>query len=123
MSIAEKLTEIAENVPKVYEAGKQAEYDRFWDSLQNSGNRTHYQYGFAGIGWNPTTLNPKYKVAPLNEQQGCSYIFSQCNRGAATPIDFSKIADKFDFSNGVYCPGIFADANIDNVYADLSMRT
>ena len=37
MSIAEKLTAIAENVPKVYEAGQKSEYDRFWDAYQNNG--------------------------------------------------------------------------------------
>ena len=40
MSIAEKLTTVAENVPKVYEAGKKAEYDAFWDKYQNNGKRT-----------------------------------------------------------------------------------
>ena len=34
MTMEEKLQAIAENVPKVYEAGRQAEYDVLWDKLQ-----------------------------------------------------------------------------------------
>ena len=46
MSIAEKLTLAAENVPKVYEAGKQAEHDRFWDDIQQFGERKNYENAF-----------------------------------------------------------------------------
>ena len=38
MTIAEKLTAVAENQQKVFDAGKQAEYDRFWDTIQNKGS-------------------------------------------------------------------------------------
>ena len=40
MSIAEKLQQIAENEQNVYDAGKKAQYDEFWDNYQNKGNRT-----------------------------------------------------------------------------------
>ena len=62
MSKAEKLTTIAENEQKVFEAGKQAEYDRFWDSYQENGNKTNYLYAFAGKGWNNETFKPKYDL-------------------------------------------------------------
>ena len=39
MSIAEKLITIAENEERVYESGKKAAYDRFWDVYQQNGNR------------------------------------------------------------------------------------
>jgi hypothetical protein len=45
MSIAEKLTTVAENVPKVYEAGQQAERERFWGGFQNYGEPQNYYYG------------------------------------------------------------------------------
>ncbi len=64
MSIAEKLTAIAENQQKVFDAGKQAEYDRFWDEFQDYGNRTNYTYAFAYGGWTDETYNPKYKIRP-----------------------------------------------------------
>lgn len=62
MSIAEKLTTIAENEQKVFDSGKQAEYDKFWDSYQENGNRTNYEYCFSGRGWNDETFKPKYDM-------------------------------------------------------------
>lgn len=79
MSIAEKLTTVAENQQKVYDAGvaagqmqggydqgytagQQAEYDRFWDAFQDNGNRTDYEKTFFHSFWNDTTYNPKYPI-------------------------------------------------------------
>lgn len=67
MSIAEKLTTIAENVPKVYEAGAKSEYDRFWDAYQSNSSGfgygvKPYYYAFAGSGWNDDTFKPKYNI-------------------------------------------------------------
>lgn len=79
MSIAEKLTQVAENMQKVYDAGKaaggfsdgyeagqKAEYDRFWNAYQQNGNATDYQYAFAGSRWNAETFKPKYDLKPTN---------------------------------------------------------
>ena len=46
MSIADKLTTIAENEQRVYDAGKQAQYDEFWDDFQKNGTEYMY-YGYA----------------------------------------------------------------------------
>ena len=66
MSIAQKLTTIAENIPKVYEAGKAAGgdnyYDEFWDEVQNNGKTFNYNYAFAGSSWNDKTFKPKYDI-------------------------------------------------------------
>ena len=62
MSIAEKLTTIAENEQRVYEAGKTAEYDRFWDIFQNNGARKSYNATWRGKGWNRDVYNPKYPI-------------------------------------------------------------
>ncbi len=64
MSIAEQLTTIAENVPKVYEAGKKSEYDKFWDAFQNNGNKTNYYVAFYGPSWNNDNFKPKYLIKP-----------------------------------------------------------
>lgn len=64
MSIAEKLTTVAENVEKVYEAGKKAEYDAFWDRFQKYGNRRAYNFAFINAGkcWDKTNFRPKYNI-------------------------------------------------------------
>lgn len=62
MTIKQDLIDIAENVSKVHKAGKQAEYDAFWDAYQDYGNRTATQGMFMGKGWNAETLKPKYSI-------------------------------------------------------------
>lgn len=82
MSIADKLTQIAENEQKVYDAGyekgkaeggggnteeayqqgRQDEYDAFWDAYQDNGNRTDYANCFSGQGWTEETYKPKYDI-------------------------------------------------------------
>ena len=74
MSIAEKLTAIAENEQKVYEAGKQAEYDAFWDSFQQSGNRTHYGRAFSNSPFTKEVFNPKYDLICTSANAMFAYI-------------------------------------------------
>lgn len=64
MSIAEKLTQIAENIPEVFEAGKKAEWDEFMDSFQNGIYPDIYEYRFSGCGWNDDTFKPKHSIHP-----------------------------------------------------------
>lgn len=47
-------------------AGKQAEYDAFWDGYQDCGNLKIYKYSFAGKGWNINTFKPKYDIKPTS---------------------------------------------------------
>lgn len=95
MSTADKLTTIAENVPKVYESGQEnikaqveplnAElekclvgtpaagktwYDKFWDDFQNEGKRTNY-WGAFTEGFTDDNFKPKYPIAPTT----CTYLF------------------------------------------------
>lgn len=72
MSVAEKLLAIAENEPKIFEAGRKTEYDRFWDAYQQNGNRKEYGYAFAGQAWNDEAYNPKY---PINATVNSNALF------------------------------------------------
>lgn len=69
-----KVRDMASGVNEVYEAGKKAEYDEFWDSYQNYGVRRYYKYGFAGDGWNDKTFKPKYDIITTNGQG----VFQEC---------------------------------------------
>jgi hypothetical protein len=103
MSIADKLTTIAANVQKVYDAGKaagggggagydegfaegrQAEYDRFWDAFQQNGNRNYYQNAFASQVWDDTIYNPKYPI--VGTQHYSVYnTFNGCNQITSTKV-------------------------------------
>jgi len=100
MSIAEKLTAVAENQQKVYDAGvaagqmqggydqgytagQQAEYDRFWDAYQNNGAETNYYQKFSQNGWNDITFNPKYPIICKGGSTNANSVFG---RLAATRI-------------------------------------
>ena len=73
MSIAEKLSVIAENQEKIFDAGKKSEYDSFWGSYQYEGKgAVWYNYAFAGKRWNEKTFRPKYDLIA----SGCAYMFS-----------------------------------------------
>lgn len=73
MSIADKLVLVAENQQKVFEAGKQAEYDAFWDEFQQGGAREDYSYAF--LWWRPDCFRPKYDIATST----CLMIFREFN--------------------------------------------
>lgn len=93
MTVAEKLTKIAENEPKVYEAGKQDYYDKFWDALQFNGKREYYDFIFMYSNWTTETLKPKYTVKPIK----ASYMF---DKNKVPNLDLSDPI--YDFSNCIY---------------------
>lgn len=90
MSIADKLTTIAENVHKVYEAGKQAGTDEFWGAYQGYGNRADCRYMFSGTYWNSYTFKPQHKIRPIDG----SYMFYICGYNA----DLAQVLDDLGVS-------------------------
>lgn len=75
MSIAEKLTAVAENVPKVYEAGKKSEYESFWDIYQNEGKSMNYSQAFAYDRFTEENYKPKYDIVCDNTTNSGRQIF------------------------------------------------
>ena len=98
MSIADKLKTIAENEQKVFDAGAKAEYDKFWDGIQNFGARTSYDRAF--IGWSGTIhIQPKYVIAPTT---ATTYLFSTCTNLKeidASKFDFSGLPENYNVKN------------------------
>ena len=99
MSIADKLTTIAENEPKVYDAGYKAGADAlhkaFCDIFQNYGNRTDYSYAFCGEGWTRDTFKPIYDIQPTNACYMFAYSriyenFAKLLRTLGVTLDLSK---------------------------------
>lgn len=70
------------------EDGKQAEYDAFWDSLQDNGNRTNYYCGFAG--WTEECFKPKYDINASESYmmfRGCKIEdLGECLRAAGVKV-------------------------------------
>ena len=65
-------SEMAEGVEKVFDAGKKAEYDAFWDDFQRNGNRSNYYMAFRGVGWTVDNFKPKYDIVPDFEKNNDS---------------------------------------------------
>lgn len=124
MSISDKLTCVAENVRKVFEAGKKMQYDEFWDEYQNGGKRTNYSNAFGGTSWTQGLLEQiKYPVKFIAEtathQCFTKGIFQYLNWGGTTPVDMTDILSKFDFSDCQRTAMTFSNAYVKNVTLDL----
>lgn len=100
MSIAEKELLLKKDFDDVYEAGKQAEYDKFWDAYQDNGNRVIYNYAFAGVGWTDENFKPKHNIS--GERNVYNATFSNTNISRAIKdlgIDIKTYANINNFAN------------------------
>ena len=129
MSISDKLLTIAENEQRVYDAGyekgkqeggdtetaysqgfdagKQAEYDALWDSIQDYGNRKRYPFAFSSDMWTPETFKPKYPIQPTMANNMFGYWGSDTTRNyrfdfRGLPLDFSKAEILYNCFTGNY---------------------
>lgn len=115
MNIAEQLQTIADNVPKVYQAGYDDgaaagggggdnHYDTFWDAYQQNGNRTNYSNAFGGVGWTDETFKPKYPIAPVGDTGAENMFYG----AAITEIPEGLL----DFSQVIYCYMTFRQSKL-----------
>lgn len=129
MSIAEKLTTVAENVPKVFEAGKDAEHKAFWDSFLPKSEIGYAPYQFAGLGWHDSNFRPNKDIVFLNAAIGAfrnSYIrnLKGCLENCGVTLDTSRatsLSSAFAYGYIQYLPKISlvsAGSNIDYVFGE-----
>lgn len=115
MSIAGKLTTIADKIQKVFDAGKKSAYDEFWDGLQKNGKQSIYTASFGGA-WTDSIFKPKYDL----KVSYCGYMFYDtrindvkgCLEKAGVILDTSKCKNfnYFMTGQGSICPKIIATA-------------
>lgn len=92
-----KTSEYASKVDAVYEAGRQKEYDDFWDTFQQNGYRTNYDNAiFGGASWYDARFKPKYNVkitGNANQSFLVTYIqdFKGCIERAGISFTFEGI--------------------------------
>lgn len=110
MSIADKLTQVAENVSKVYEAGKKSEYDAFWDAYQKEGANT-VPAQFAGSGWTTATFKPKYDINPTNGY----FLFYQNATRVDLPEWLSELGVELNTSNLTSAQYLFWNAQFTRI--------
>lgn len=73
MSIADKLTTIADNQQRVFDAGKTKEWSDFWDLHQSYGKPRSYSNRF--YSWNAEQYKPKYPIIVV-ENGSCQNGFA-----------------------------------------------
>lgn len=148
--IATKLTTIAENQQRVYDAGysagqadggdtetaynngvtdgKQAEYDRFWDNYQQNGNREDYKCAFAGSAWTTEILRPKYPIAIVDEKTTSRNAYKMFKRlgynvAEGNDFDMTELCKRVDLSGARNLQGLLYNACVKNVTIDASSST
>lgn len=134
MSIAEKLTTIAENTPKVYEAGLGQGEENIktqfwkdilrWDGVSESGQPTNLNNAFSGVYWTKDTFKPPCRIVPNSEPSSARGMFAYFNLGETKRDNMVSITyDMLDLSNcktntSVY--GMFENATFESIEVDLS---
>ena len=80
-----KTSAMPDGINDVYEAGKQAEYDRFWDIYQENGKRVRYDNAFTGDCWVDAIYNPKYPII-VSGNGTAAAMFLNCFRLTSTKV-------------------------------------
>ena len=101
------LDDMALAVQKVFNSGKKAKYDEFWDVYQDNGNLTQYSMAFGTTRWNDSNFKPKYDIRPVGDSYG-SQMFFDCRmtdlvailEGQKVVLDTSLLTGAF---NAFYC--------------------
>lgn len=70
MDISEKTLQLKQDFDDVFKAGKNKEWNEFWDSFQENGNRVNYGYAFSN--WKRKIFKPKYDIITNR----CQYMFN-----------------------------------------------
>lgn len=133
MSIADKLTTIAENEQKVYEAGEEAMLDAMWEAIQGGGARTNYESSFFNnTKYTKKTFKPKYDIRPTS-----CYIWTKENDPtrktliAEGQVNMKELEEErgmvFDFSNAknftaAFSGGLFSHLNVIDLKSATSLN-
>lgn len=111
MSIADKLTTIAENEQRVYDAGlntgKEYQNNLLWGALTNEGTRTNYNSYFSGGMWDDETFRPTHIIKPTEANSAFNQMkLAKLPKGM---VDFSNCQSANIAFNG----GQFVELELD----------
>ena len=98
MSIAEQLTTVAENVPKVYEAGQEVKNRAWWNAITANNTRTIYSYGFSYVDFSHVGgFNPPYQIKPVGYSTHMFNGTKNIDKITADALDFSQCTSLTSF--------------------------
>lgn len=94
----------------VFDAGKKAEYDRFWDLYQQNGARSAYNYAFSwGYGWTDELYNPQYPISVTGKNR-IANLFYYNNSVTDTKVEISILQIPDDASQPGEATDVFNNA-------------
>lgn len=112
MTVAEKLTLIAENEQKVYDEGKNTGVASVWNSIQGNGKRAGYSMAFVGTSWSKATFKPTFDIVPTGDAGGMfrnatsedeQFSMEEIESENSVKFDFSKVTGfGFCFACGLF---------------------
>lgn len=111
MTIADDVLRAKQDFDDVYEAGRKAEYDAFWDAYQRKGQRTEYNYAFANYLWTRETFRPKYNIAPTN----ANFMFQFNAIGGDLVEILEDLGIVLDFSKTTSMTNVFAGSKFTRI--------
>lgn len=101
MSMGEKLTIIAENAPKVFEAGKKERDAEWWNTyLTPMKNGSPNNYLFAGSAWNSNTFYPNQDIVITNN---AASLFNRFSWNISPALDVAKRLEECGVSLVIDC--------------------
>lgn len=106
-----KTAELAEKIGEVFEAGRNLEWNAFWDAYQQNGRRTEYNYAFANYLWTKETFKPKYNIAPTV----ANYMFQFNAIGGDLVEILEDLGITLDFSNTTGMTNLFAGSKFTRI--------
>ena len=118
-NIAEKLTQVAENMPLVKEAGIAHERKRFWDIYQDYGKRTNYQNAF--YMYTEDIFHPIYPIKPTGSGMN---MFNNCKIKRDMVEYFAELGIEFDTSGITNYTQVFSSSFFTRIgVVDMSKAT
>lgn len=108
-----KVRDMANGVNEVYEAGKEAEQRAFWETLQQGGARTNWQYAFTGAWWTDEIYNPIY---PITIGSTNTNMFYNCEiTDSKVPLDVRGVKLNYTFRQAKFktIPELIVDESTD----------
>ena len=110
-----KLVTTPGGVEEIFEAGRQAEYDRFWDAYQANGTRASYNYGFRE--WQPSFFEPKYDIVPTTAIGTFYAMFNREANGYSLKVALNDAGVALDTSKATSLSSLFGYSNVTEVPA------
>lgn len=98
MTVADKLTLIAENQQKIYSKGEDSGTASVWNSIQNNGSRVGYGGAFLGTSWSKATFRPTSDIAPVGDAGGMFRNATHIGEQLSMEEIETENGIKFDFS-------------------------